>query len=389
MRIVLRALPQGLFWRLAAILLGAVALVVAIAALFFGIERERLRRDESALNSAERIINAQRMLDHAAPQARRALAAALAAAGVELDHAGPAAATAGDAKLTAAFDAGLRQRLDGGHVVGVTAAAEDATRVRFSAQLHAVDGAVHRWTVYESRERDLPPPHFLLPALVALLLAVGGLALVAVRWLTRPLSSLATAARKLGTPAEGQALAEVGPAEVRQVARAFNDMRQRISAMVDEKPRMLTAISEDLRAPITRMRRRVELFDDAEARARQIGDLDELRRLTDEALDFLRGTSGGRPVVSCDLARVARSIAQEAREVGRTVIVVGPASLPLDARAGAIRRCLQNLIGNALTHAGAAEVELALGGPDAWIWMRDRGPGMTDEDLRHAFEPFY
>jgi hypothetical protein len=131
---------------------------------------------------------------------------------------------------------------------------------------------------------------------------VGSAVLVAVRGLTRPLSALATAARTLGTPAEGEALAEVGPAEVRQVARAFNDMRQRIGAMVDEKTRMLAAISHDLRAPITRMRLRVELLEDAEARAKLIADLEELHRLTDEALDFLRGAGacetwvGGEPM---------------------------------------------------------------------------------------------
>lgn len=386
----LRGLPQGMFWRLAAILLGAVALAVAIAALFFGIERDHLRRDAIAQHAARRIVDAQRMLDHAAASDRRALAAAFAAAGVELDRAWPAAsAVAQDAELAAVFGAALRRRLDPGRVLAVAAAADDAARVRFAAQLRATDGAVHWWTLDAPHEPDPPPPHFLLPALVALLLAVGSAVLVAVRGLTRPLSALATAARTLGTPAEGEALAEVGPAEVRQVARAFNDMRQRIGAMVDEKTRMLAAISHDLRAPITRMRLRVELLEDAEARAKLIADLEELHRLTDEALDFLRGAGGGEVAAHFDLARLARAIVSEAREVGHDVVLVAPASVVLVGRAGALRRCLQNLVDNAVRHAGSAEIELGTGDGAARLWVRDRGPGLAPDDLDRAFEPFF
>jgi signal transduction histidine kinase len=220
------------------------------------------------------------------------------------------------------------------------------------------------------------------------LLAVGRAALVAMRGLTRPLSGLATAARTLGTPAEGEALAEVGPAEVRQVARAFNDMRQRIGAMVDQKTRMLAAISHDLRAPITRMRLRVEPIEDAEARARLIADLEELHRLTDEALDFLRGTGGGEAAAPFDFVQLARAIVSEAREVGRDVVLVAPVSVVLMGRAGALRRCLQNLVDNAVRHAGSAEIELGTGDGAALLWMRDRGPGLAPDDLDRAFEPF-
>ena len=381
-------LPQGLFWRLAAILFGALALALAITAQFVDAERAQLQRELIASHAAGRLAEAARMLAAVDAAAQPALTAALAAAGVQFDRDAPAAAPR-DTVLHEAFAAALAWRLGSASLVDTAVAADGAGRVRFSAQLRAPAGNAGWWSIEEGFDRALPPPRFVLPSLVALLLAVGAAALLAVRWVTQPLSALATAARTLGTAAERGPLPERGPAEVRQAARAFNDMRRRIGAMVDEKTRMLAAISHDLRAPIARMRLRVEMLDDAEARTKLVGDLDELRRLTDEALDFLRGAGGGEQVAPCDLAQLARALVWEAREAGQQVTLAEAGPILLAGRAGALRRCLQNLIGNAIKHTGSAEVELAAHDGAAWVWVRDRGAGLAPAEFEQAFEPFY
>lgn len=387
----LRALlPQGLFGRLAIVLLVAVGLALAIAAQFVGVERAKLQRELLIERTADRIAAAERMVAPADPAARPVLAQALAAAGVQLD--GAATRAPPDERSAALADAvarALTLRLGGSAVVAAELQRDDPARIRFVAQLRTPQGEARRWATEERLDRPLPPPRSLLPSLLALLVAVGGAALLAVRWATQPLSALAEAARSLGTASESGPVAERGPAEVRQAARAFNDMRERIGTMMGEKTRMLAGISHDLRAPITRMRLRIEMVSDAETRQRLVGDLDELRRLTDEALEFLRGASGGEPLARCDLVQLAAAVVQDAREAGGAATLADAGPLWVTGRAGALRRCVQNLVGNALKHAGSADVQLAASDAAAWLWVRDRGPGMTAAELAHAFEPFY
>jgi signal transduction histidine kinase len=385
-----RLRPQGFFWRVAAILLCAVALSLAIGAVFVHADRAQLQVELVASHAANRIADAERMLAMAEVNSAPAIVKALVTAGVRSDT---EAAVPVDANsypaLREHFTATLVQRLGAETVVATAVVGDGASRVRFVARLRNAQGGHRQWSALEQLDRPVPPPRFLLPSLIALLLAMSAAALLAVRWATQPLSALAAAARALGTPDEGGPLSEQGPVEVRQAAHAFNEMRQRITAMVDEKTRMLAAISHDLRAPITRMRLRLEMLADGEARDKLITDLDELRRLTDEALEFLRGTARGEVIAPCDLARLVGAIAQEASEAGHAVAVTGAERLVLQARSGALRRCIQNLVGNALKHAGHAEVEIAERQGSAWIWVRDRGLGMSPAELARAFEPFF
>lgn len=92
---------------------------------------------------------------------------------------------------------------------------------------------------------------------------------------TAPLSSFARAAENFSLDGADAALPERGPEEIRSVARAFNRMRQRISGLIDDRTRMLAAISHDLRTPITRMRLRSEFIEDEEHRNRMLADLEQ------------------------------------------------------------------------------------------------------------------
>ena len=72
----------------------------------------------------------------------------------------------------------------------------------------------------------------------------------AVRRVTAPLASLATAAERLGHDVNAAPLAETGTNETRQAARAFNDMQTRLRGLIENRTRLLAAISHDLRTPL-------------------------------------------------------------------------------------------------------------------------------------------
>src|SRR6185312_13099437 len=130
---------------------------------------------------------------------------------------------------------------------------------------------------------DRPRPPFLgSPWMITLLFAVISVTLLglwAARALTAPLSSFATAAESFSLNSAAAPLPERGPEEIRSVARALNRMRERITALIDDRTRMLAAISHDLRTPITRMRLRSEFIEDDVHRSPMLDDLDQMRAM--------------------------------------------------------------------------------------------------------------
>src|SRR3546814_3205143 len=85
-----------------------------------------------------------------------------------------------------------------------------------------------------------------------------------------------------------------GPREIAQVADALNDMRCRIRTLLDDRTRMLAAISHDLRTPLTRLRLRAERVAEEELQEGMLGELTRVTRMLDETLDYLRDRKSTR-----------------------------------------------------------------------------------------------
>jgi signal transduction histidine kinase len=105
-------------------------------------------------------------------------------------------------------------------------------------------------------------PGRLLLTLAVLSLSVVGVSIVAVRWVSRPISLLADAADRLGRDIAQPPLPETGPSEVRRASRAFNTMQGRLARFIEDRTRIVSALSHDLRTPLTRLSLRAELIED-------------------------------------------------------------------------------------------------------------------------------
>lgn len=229
----------------------------------------------------------------------------------------------------------------------------------------------------------------LVPRLLLLLAVCFALAAYLVRMTTRPLARLARAADAFGEEAEGKPLAATGPSEVRKVIDAFNRMQARVHRQLRERAQLLGAISHDLKTPITRLRLRTEMLQDRGLRARIERDLDEMEAMVASTLDFFStvgATSRRQPL---DVAALVESLCEDRRETGEAVSVRGAAQAPYRADPQALRRCLDNLIGNAVRYGGSAEVEIDDSAQRLRIAVRDRGPGIPPEELERVFEPYY
>ncbi len=213
----------------------------------------------------------------------------------------------------------------------------------------------------------------------------------AVRQAIRPLGELAAAADALDPNQKGQPMSEAGPSEVAHAARAFNGMRERIAHYLEERVQILAAISHDLQTPITRMRLRADMADDTPEKDKLVNDLREIERLVQDGIAYARSSHGnGEKTARIDLSSFIDSIAYDYQDTGKAVSVVGVVQGTASTKPHALRRILTNFIDNAIKFAGAAEISVERKGKsDIAITVMDRGPGIPDDMLDAAMQPFF
>jgi signal transduction histidine kinase len=233
-----------------------------------------------------------------------------------------------------------------------------------------------------------PLPRNLLLSLVLLVLLLVIVLYLAARSITRPLSDLARAADSVGRDGAAAPLAERGARELRDAARAFNTMQDRLHRYLDSRSRVLAAMSHDLKTPLTRLRLQVEALDNPPMQARIGRQLDEMENMVREALALFRGLDDGEPATPIDIDALLAKIRDEFNDMGATVTLSGHALQPFTGKPQALKRCLTNLIANAVNFGTRADV-VTEDGTELVVRVRDHGPGLPEEELERVFEPFY
>ncbi|MGJ7495544.1 ATP-binding protein [Variovorax sp. RT4R15] len=376
-------LPRSLFGRVALVVFAGLALAHGLTFLALLRERSELSQSMMLAYVGRDVSSAVAILDRVPPAERAAWLPRLARQNYSyaLDTASPAAPAAEPSAQ------GLAR---------IVAAELGAARV----------GAILRGTgsdlLLPLRLEDgtplilrLRPPAAMISTEAVVLLLVQLLFLAAATWwgvrlAVRPLQRLADAADALKPGGNGAVLAEAGPREVAQAARAFNAMQQRIDAHLAERQRLLAAISHDLQTPITRMKLRVEQVLDADQRSRLLSDLDGMQLLVEEGLAYARTSQAVRePLRAVDLNALLDGLVCDALDAGHQAELLGRHEAPLTTRVQALRRALTNLLDNALKFGGAAQVVVEVTAHEVHISVRDRGPGIPEAELAPVLQPFY
>jgi signal transduction histidine kinase len=232
-------------------------------------------------------------------------------------------------------------------------------------------------------------PYKLLTYLAVLLVSIILLSLLAVRWVTRPLGTLAEAARNLGKDIGYPPLSESGPQEVQNAVRAFNTMQQRLRRYIEDRSRVLAAVSHDLKTPITRLRLRLALLKDDALQSRFNQDLDDMEQMVLATLDYLRGTESKEKPVPISVNGLLESLQDDTQELGWEMTLASGKVAPYSGRPLALKRCLMNLIENAVRYGQAADVRLEDSRDRLSIIIADRGEGVPEAELEELFNPFY
>jgi signal transduction histidine kinase len=417
----MRLVPRSLFGRIVVVLLAGLVAAQALSMAVHMHERGELLYRASGLQSAQRVADIVKLLDSVPTAERRRIAGLFDSPPliVTLDAAPVAPAAGSDADLgaQAAFMRTMLQRLLGeGHEMSLVATevepgafppgarrggaggmgrgpfgpgmqARMGRQHSFLARVRLADGT---WVSFDTRRpvQAASWPYRLLVSIAILMGAVIALTLLAARWVTRPLATLANAAEELGRDINRPPLPEEGPHEVVRAARAFNRMQSRLAGYIQERTRVLAAMSHDLKTPITRMRLRAELLDDGEAKTKFTHDLVEMESMVVATLDFMRGLETGERAQPVDVAALLESLQEDARETGGEVAIEGAAQSPYVGRPQALKRCLGNLIDNAIKYGRAALLTVEDAPERLTIRVRDRGPGIPESELERVFEPF-
>jgi signal transduction histidine kinase len=229
------------------------------------------------------------------------------------------------------------------------------------------------------------------PWMVTLLFAIVSVTLLglwAARALTAPLSSFAKAAESFSLNGEAAPLPERGPEEIRSVAKALNRMRERITTLIDDRTKMLAAISHDLRTPITRMRLRAEFIEDETHRSRMLHDLNQMRSMLESVLSFLRNDRKLELMTLTDVASTLQLITDQFTDMGYKVVYDGPEHAMATVRPDDLHRSITNLVENAVKFGAEATIRLRLSADDVSIDIEDNGPGISDTRKQMMLEPF-
>lgn len=235
-------------------------------------------------------------------------------------------------------------------------------------------------------------PHLLLVWMAVTAAALAVVAVIFLRNQVRPIKALALAAEDFG---KGRAhrFRPSGAEEVRRAGAAFLEMRRRIERQIDQRTRMLSAVSHDLRTPLTRMKLTLAMMDPGDDADQLSRDVAQMERMLTEFLEFSRGEGGGAPAF-IDPAALLTSVVEDARRAGHDVTLHlpdrpdGAQPLRLSLRAGAVTRALTNLLDNAARHGTRAEATLRGNRRAVEFVIEDDGPGIPPAAREAAFRPF-
>jgi signal transduction histidine kinase len=234
---------------------------------------------------------------------------------------------------------------------------------------------VSPWTVYY---------RWIVPVIVITLVLA-----CLIKMAVRPLQAFAAAADDLAQNINRLPLTIAGPVELRAAIQALNNLQKKLLDYISERTRILAAVSHDLKSPITRLRLRAELLHDDDVKQRFRDDLLEMEALANETLEFMRGIEVREPVRPIDINALLDVVQADAMEAGGEVSIIGTAVAPLPGYARGLKRCLSNLVENALLYGERARISVRDSNSLLEIVVSDDGPGIPAEHLDRVFEPFY
>lgn len=412
-----RLLPASLFGQTLLILLAGLIVSHAVGSWIYTTDREQAVRAVGGLAVAQRIANLTRLVQETPPERRQRMVAALSDQGFRVSlSAQPPATTSGDddTPVALAIKAYLVDQLSLGSARQPRVSASGSDRPGFGGfhpmmmgrgpMMHgfgpfgsfrdlqvAVPLPDGQWLAFATAVPESGPSfsrQFLLSMgiMAAIILAVS---IWAVRRVTTPLAALSSAAERLGNDLNAPPMAETGTIETRQASRAFNTMQARLRSLIENRTRMLAAISHDLRTPLTLLRLRAENVENAQEREKMLATIAEIDAMVAATLQLARDEARAEPRRRTDLTALLASTVHDMADTGLPVSMQPAAPVVYDCQPAALKRALANLLDNAVKYGKQARAAIVSTPRAIEITIDDDGPGIPADELARVFQPFY
>ena len=393
MSLLRRVAPRGLFWRSFLIMLIPLVLVQAIVAyIFFERHWDTVSR-QLAMDVTGDVATIMRMADDASEPEERAAVDRIARREMQFGvvfEAGTVLPDDSPNRFDRAIDATLHRQLE----KRLTAPYHLNTQLpdkRMTIRIQRPGGVLTlETTVKRMRESTTV---LVILWMVGTAIVVSAIAVLFLRNQIRPIRRLAAAADALGKGRPVTDLNPSGATEIRRAGAAFLEMQGRIQRQIAQRTEMLAGVSHDLRTPLTRVRLQLTMLADAHPGSRQEiteseQDLLLMEHMIDEYMAFARGQGGEAPV-STDLAEIIDDVAGDARRRGSPIVLEVERPLVLALRPNAIRRCLTNLVENAMHHGARVAISATRRDDVVSVAVEDDGPGIPVDQREDVFKPFF
>jgi len=248
------------------------------------------------------------------------------------------------------------------------------------------DGVLH---VVTARKRLFSTTTYIFVLwMVGSSLVLFSVATIFMRNQVKPIRRLAEAADDFGKGRDALKFKPEGASEVRQATAAFIAMRDRIQRHITQRTEMLAGVSHDLRTPLTRMKLQLEMASYSYALSDLNDDVFEMENMLEGYLAFARGEGGEDPALT-NLGDLLNVVVSQARRKGGVIDLHVESEINVPVRPKVFKRCLTNLIDNAMRYA--EHVSLRVGKREDFvdIIIDDDGPGIPQESRENVFKPFF
>jgi signal transduction histidine kinase len=414
-----RIVPDSLFGRTLLVLLAGLIISHMAGSWIYTLDREQAVRAVGGFAAAQRITNLARLVQETPRDSRARIVAALSdpTFRVSLSAEPPAMAPAeDDTQVAEAIKAFLVDQLSLGSAQQPRVSASRPAGPPFGGwhpmmergpMMHgfgafgpfggfrdlqvAVPLRDGQWLAFETAlpQRGPALSRQFLMSMAIMALVILAVAVWVVRAVTAPLAALSSAAERLGNDLNAAPMPETGSIETRQASRAFNAMQTRLRSLVENRTRMLAAISHDLRTPLTLLRLRAENVADVPEREKMLATIADMDSMITAALRYVRDDATAEPSRRTDITALLASVVDDMADAGLAVVMEPAPPFVAQCQPAALKRALTNLLDNAVKYGKQARAAIRATAQAIEITIDDEGPGIAADELARVFQPFY
>ncbi len=230
-----------------------------------------------------------------------------------------------------------------------------------------------------------------LIALITVMIITILSSLYIVRRALNPIGELGKAAQYFANNKQVYEVSNNGPEDLTPTINAFNDMQKQVTEYIEERTKLLAAISHDLRTPLTSLRLRMEFIDESEDKQQMLRTIDTMDKMLTATMRFSKNDTEKEPRQMTNIDSLIQTIIDEYDEKGIEIGYESQFDLIDNIPPLSVRRMTENLINNAIQYAGNdahIDISVARNEKQLTIIVSDNGVGIPDDKLQEVLKPF-